>query len=40
MRVFEIDETAKGTDTVAHVLAEATEKGAVSINWKNLMRFF
>jgi len=31
MGVFEIDETAKGTDAVAHVLAEATEKGAVTI---------
>jgi len=31
MGVFEIDETAKGTYAVAHVLAEATEKGAVSI---------
>jgi phosphoglycerate kinase len=31
MGVFEIDETAKGTYAVAHVLAEATEKGAVTI---------
>ena len=31
MGVFEIDETAKGTYAVAHVLAEATENGAISI---------
>ena len=31
MGVFEISETAKGTVAIAHILAEATEKGATTV---------
>ena len=31
MGVFEMDETAKGTDAIANVLAEATAKGAITV---------